>query len=92
MEVREMIGMKVRYEITDVNLKISNVTPREAEESYVLISVADDNDNEVVFALSPNQAELLENELYEAHRRRMAYTSPHHVVRGFEQTDDQVAH
>jgi hypothetical protein len=63
-----MIEMKVRYEFTDVNLKISNVTPREAEESYVLIRVSD-QDNEIVLALSHEKAEYLENELYEANRR-----------------------
>jgi poly-gamma-glutamate capsule biosynthesis protein CapA/YwtB (metallophosphatase superfamily) len=87
-----MIEMKVRYELTDVNLKISNVTPREAEESYVLIRLADDNNNEVVFALSHNQAEHLEIELYEAHRRRVSSSSPHHVVKGFAQHDDHLAH
>jgi hypothetical protein len=87
-----MIEMKVRYELTDVNLKISNVTPREAEESYVLIRLADDNNNEVVFALSHDQAEHLETELYEARRRRIAAATPHHVVQGFGQNDDQFTH
>jgi hypothetical protein len=63
-----MIGMKVRYEIGAVNLKISNVTPRDAE-SYVLLTAADEASNEIVFALSHEQAEHLENELYEANRR-----------------------
>jgi hypothetical protein len=69
-----MIEMKVRYEFTDVNLKISNVTPREAEESYVLIRVSDE-DNEIVFALSHEKAEYLENELYEANRRWKEHSS-----------------
>ncbi|MDB5055997.1 MAG: hypothetical protein JWM44_4047 [Bacilli bacterium] len=69
-----MIETKVRYEFTDVNLKISNVTPREAEESYVLIRVSDE-DNEIVFALSHEKAEYLENELYEANRRWKEHSS-----------------
>ncbi|PZE22592.1 hypothetical protein [Paenibacillus xerothermodurans] len=64
-----MIGMKVRYEITAVNLKISNVNPREAQEGYVLLTASDDNDNELVFALSHQQAEYLEGELHETNRR-----------------------
>jgi poly-gamma-glutamate capsule biosynthesis protein CapA/YwtB (metallophosphatase superfamily) len=87
-----MIEMKVRYELTDVNLKISNVTPRESEESYVLIRLADDKNNEIVFALSHDQAEHLESELYEARRRRISSAYPHQVVQGFGQNDDKFAH
>jgi hypothetical protein len=64
-----MIGMKVRYEISDVTLKISNVTLPKAEDSYVLLTASDEHRNEVVFALTHAQAERLENELYEANRR-----------------------
>jgi hypothetical protein len=92
VEVFYLIEMRVRYEITDVNLKISNVTPREAEDSYVLMRVADDKNNEVVFALSHEQADHLENELYEARRRRISSATPHHVVHGFGQNDDKLAH
>lgn len=69
-----MIGMKARYEITDVNLKISNVTLPKAEDSYVLLTASDEKNNEIVFALSHEQAELLENELYEANRRRRIHS------------------
>jgi hypothetical protein len=69
MEVLKMIGMKVRYEISDVTLKISNVTLPKAEDSYVLLTALDEHRNEVVFALTHAQAEHLENELYEANRR-----------------------
>jgi hypothetical protein len=66
-----MIGMKVRYQISDINLKINNVTLPKAEDSYVLITAADGN-NEIIFALSHEQAEFLEYRLYEANRRRRA--------------------
>jgi hypothetical protein len=69
-----MIEMKVRYEVSDVNIKISNVTPRDAE-SYILLTASDAHNNEIVFALSPNQAEYVENELYEANRRRKEHSS-----------------
>jgi hypothetical protein len=83
-----MIEMKVRYEFTDVNLKISNVTPREAEESYVLIRVSDE-DNEIVFALSHEKAEYLENELYEANRRWKEHSSAASTQHVKEDTDEQ---
>jgi hypothetical protein len=70
-----MIGMKVRYEITDMYLKITNVTLPKAEDSYVLLTASDDNNSEIVFALSHEQAEYLENELYEANRRWKATAS-----------------
>lgn len=70
-----MIGMKVRFEITDVNLKISNVTLPKAEDSYVLLTASDENKNEIVFELSHEQAEYLENQLYEANRRWKATAS-----------------
>jgi hypothetical protein len=100
MEVFNMIGVKVRYEITDVNLKISNVTPREEEKSYVLIKVSDENNNEIVFALSHEKAEYLENELYEANRRwkeHSSYVSTQHVKDAineqvFLHNDDHISH
>jgi hypothetical protein len=70
-----MIGMKVRYEIGKVSLKISNVTLPNAEDSYVLLTAADDNKNEVVFALTHEQAQYIENELYEANRRWKEHSS-----------------
>jgi hypothetical protein len=69
-----MIGMKVRYGIGDINLKISNVTLPNADDSYVLITASDEQDNEIVFALSRGQAEHLEDELYEANRRRREHS------------------
>ncbi len=62
--------MKVRYEIKDMDLKISNVTIRDAETSYVLVRAFDEVGNEIAIALSHAQSEYLENELYEANRRR----------------------
>jgi hypothetical protein len=67
-----MIGMKVRYQIGDINLRINNVTLPKAEDSYVLITAADEN-NEIIFALSREQAEFLEYRLYEANRRQRAH-------------------
>jgi hypothetical protein len=67
-----MIGMKVRYQIGDINLKINNVTLPKAEDSYVLITINDEN-NEIIFALTHEQSEFLEYRLYEANRRRRAH-------------------
>jgi hypothetical protein len=53
-----------------MNLKISNVTLREAAHSYVLLTAVDNQQNEIVIELSHEQAEFLEDELYEANRRR----------------------
>jgi hypothetical protein len=64
-----MNRMKVRFDIQDMGLKISNVTHPRAEDSYVLIKVSDQINNEIVIELSHEQAEYLENELYEANRR-----------------------
>jgi hypothetical protein len=66
-----MIGMKVRYQISDINLRINNVTLPKAEDSYILITAADGH-NEIIFELSHEQAEFLEYRLYEANRRRRA--------------------
>jgi hypothetical protein len=67
-----MIGMKVRYQISDINLNIKNVTLPKTEDSYVLITAADEH-NEIIFALSHEQAEFLEYRLYEANRRRRVH-------------------
>lgn len=96
-EVHGMIGMKVRYEITDVSLKISNVTLPKAEDSYVLLTASDEMKNELVFALSHEQAEHLENELYEANRRWKATASTQHAEndtneQNISNSDDQIAH
>jgi hypothetical protein len=64
-----MIVMKVRYEIGDIHLKASNMSPKDAD-SYVLLKASDDSGNEIFFALSNSQADRLEAELYEANRRR----------------------
>ncbi|PZE21563.1 hypothetical protein [Paenibacillus xerothermodurans] len=63
-----MLGMRVRYDVGDMNLRISNVTPAESQ-TYVLIT-ASDNQNEIVFEMSIQQADRLQAELFEAQRRR----------------------
>ncbi|XEC93364.1 hypothetical protein AB6A23_18595 [Paenibacillus tarimensis] len=68
-----MIGMKVRYDIGKINLKIRNVTLPDADDSYVLLTATDEHKNEIVFSLSHEQAQHLENELYEANRRWKEY-------------------
>jgi hypothetical protein len=83
-----MIGMRVRYEVSDVHLKISNVTPRDAE-SYILLTASDEHNNEIVFALSPKQAELVENELYEANRRRKEHPSTTAGTYSDDETNEQ---
>jgi hypothetical protein len=92
-----MIGMKVRYEITDVNLKITNVTLPKAEDSYVLLTASDEINSEIVFAISHEQAEYLENELYEANRRwkATAYTHTQSLEKNPSTTannDDEITH
>lgn len=93
--------MRVRYEITDMNLKISNVTPPDSD-TYVLITASDGRNNEIVVALSPEQAERLEDELYEANRRRRQHAAaasvnyteeePAQPQLAFEETDEQFTH
>lgn len=94
-----MIVMKVRYEIGDINLRVNNMSPKDAE-SYVLLKASDDVGNEISFALSDEQAERLELELFEANRRRRinasTYRSPHDepVINVSSQTfgsDDQLS-
>lgn len=63
-----MHGCKVRYAVTDMNLKVSNVTLPECEASYVLLTASDDY-NEIVIELSHQQSEYLEDQFYEANRR-----------------------
>ncbi|WP_047151786.1 hypothetical protein [Aneurinibacillus tyrosinisolvens] len=70
-----MHGMKVRYEIEGMNLKVINVTLRDAENSYVLLKASDEKNNEIVFTLSHEQAEFLADEFYEANRRRKEHSS-----------------
>jgi hypothetical protein len=70
-----MNRMKVRYDIQDMGLKISNVTLPKAEDSYVLIKASDEKNNEIVIEVSHEQAEYLQNELYEANRRRREHSS-----------------
>ena len=56
--------MKARYELANMNLTVSNVTLRNAADSYVLLKAADDqNNNEITIKLSHGQAEFLEAEL-----------------------------
>lgn len=82
-----MIGMKLRFEISQVELRISNVSPRDAD-SYVLMTVTDDQNNEIAFALSHEQAEHLQIELYEANRRWKTSASANEPA----VNDDQYAH
>ncbi|MDO7487306.1 hypothetical protein ACIQYG_20240 [Peribacillus sp. NPDC096622] len=62
--------MKARYELANMNLTVSNVTLRNAADSYVLLKAADDQNNEITIKLSHEQAEFLETELREVNRRR----------------------
>ncbi|MFJ7854038.1 hypothetical protein ACIQX3_14820 [Peribacillus frigoritolerans] len=62
--------MKARYELANMNLTVSNVTLRNAADSYVLLKAADDQNNEITIKLSHEQAEFLEAELKEVNRRR----------------------
>jgi hypothetical protein len=62
--------MKARYELANMNLTVSNVTLRNAADSYVLLKAADDQINEITIKLSHEQAEFLEAELREVNRRR----------------------
>lgn len=85
-----MIGMKVRYEVSDVSIKISNVTPRDAE-SYILLTASDEHNNEIAFALSLKQAEYVENELYEANRRRKEHPSVTTTKYSVNNTSEQLS-
>ncbi|MFF2288249.1 hypothetical protein [Peribacillus butanolivorans] len=68
--------MKARYELENMNLTLSNVTLRNAADSYVLLKAADDhNNNEITIKLSHGQAEFLEAELREVNRRRKENSS-----------------
>ncbi|MFE4813382.1 hypothetical protein ACFQ9Y_19970 [Peribacillus simplex] len=62
--------MKARYELANMNLTVSNVTLRNAADSYVLLKAADDQSNEITIKLSHEQAEFLEAELRDVNRRR----------------------
>ncbi|MFK9118175.1 hypothetical protein ACJEBK_14990 [Peribacillus frigoritolerans] len=62
--------MKARYELANMNLTVSNVTLRNAADSYVLLKAADNQNNEITIKLSHEQAEFLEAELREVNRRR----------------------
>ncbi|MGE6377082.1 hypothetical protein [Peribacillus muralis] len=62
--------MKARYELANMNLTLSNVTLRNAADSYVLLKAADEQKNEITIKLSHAQAEFLEAELREVNRRR----------------------
>ncbi|MFD4930754.1 hypothetical protein ACFWMS_17830 [Peribacillus butanolivorans] len=68
--------MKARYELENMNLTLSNVTLRNAADSYVLLKAADDHNNsEITIKLSHGQAEFLEAELREVNRRRKENSS-----------------
>ncbi|MGE7760407.1 hypothetical protein [Peribacillus sp. NPDC097895] len=74
--------MKARYELANMNLTLSNVTLRNAADSYVLLKAADDQNNEITIKLSHGQAEFLEEELREVNRRRRENSSE---ISGYEQ-------
>ncbi|MBA9027468.1 hypothetical protein [Peribacillus huizhouensis] len=62
--------MKARYELTNMNITLSNVTLRDSVDSYVLFKAADENNNEVTIKLSHQQADFLEAEFTNLNRRR----------------------
>jgi hypothetical protein len=62
-----MDGMRVRFEIKNLHLRVGNVT-RE-NQSYVLFTAYDDSNNEIVLELTHEQAGFLEDQFYEANRR-----------------------
>ncbi|WP_191561551.1 hypothetical protein [Metabacillus idriensis] len=75
--------MKARYELNHMNLTLSNVTLRDAADSYVLLKAADENNNEVTIKLSHHQAEFLEAEFKDLNRRRKSHSPDS------SKTDDQ---
>lgn len=62
--------MKVRFELKNMNLTLSNVTLPEALDSYVLFKAIDENNNEITLELTHDQAEFLQNEFKELNQRR----------------------
>ncbi|PLR95098.1 hypothetical protein [Bacillus sp. T33-2] len=62
-----MDGMRVRFEIKNLYLRVGNVT--RDNESYVLLRAFDDTDNEIVLELTHEQAGFLEDQFYAANRR-----------------------
>jgi hypothetical protein len=62
-----MDGMRVRFEIKNLYLKVGNVT--RDNQSYVLLRAYDDTNNEIVLELTHEQAGFLEDQFYEANRR-----------------------
>ncbi|PLT33186.1 hypothetical protein [Bacillus sp. V5-8f] len=62
-----MDGMRVRFEIKNLYLKVGNVS--RDNQSYVLLRAYDDSNNEIVLELTHEQAGFLEDQFYEANRR-----------------------
>ncbi|RFU65172.1 hypothetical protein [Peribacillus glennii] len=62
-----MDGMRVRFEIKNLHLRVGNVT--RDNQSYVLLRAYDDTNNEIVLELTHEQAGFLEDHFYEANRR-----------------------
>ncbi|CAH0345229.1 hypothetical protein [Bacillus sp. CECT 9360] len=62
-----MDGMRVRFEIKNLYLKVGNVSRN--NESYVLLTAYDHSNNEIVLELTHEQAEFLEDQFFEANRR-----------------------
>ncbi|MCM3595734.1 hypothetical protein M4D55_08070 [Metabacillus idriensis] len=80
--------MKARYELTNMNLTLSNVTLRDSVDSYVLLKAADKNNNEVTIKLSHDQAEFLEAEFKDLNRRRKSYSDTVRSVDKEEEEED----
>ncbi|MFY4776593.1 hypothetical protein [Metabacillus sp. RGM 3146] len=62
-----MDGMRVRFEIKNLNIRVGNVT--RDSQSYVLLTAYDDSNNEIVLELTHEQAGFLEDQFYEANLR-----------------------
>ena len=79
--------MKARYELENMNITVSNVTLRNAADSYVLLKATDSQgQNEITIKLSHEQSEFLEAELRDANRRRKENSS-HSQDRLLEEED-----
>ncbi|MDN4075371.1 hypothetical protein [Fictibacillus terranigra] len=69
-----MDGMRVRFEIKNLHLRVGNVT--RDSQSYVLFTAFDDSNNEIVLELTHEQAGFLEDQFYEANSRYEQRISP----------------
>lgn len=78
--------MKVRFEIQDMKITLSNVTLPEAIESYVLMKAVDDSGNEITLEMSHEQAVFLQDEFKDLNRRRLehAYEGASHMPETYD--------